>query len=37
MALTKTQLLPMARQQEIPARSKMGHDELAATVGVNQT
>jgi hemerythrin superfamily protein len=37
MERTKAELHTMARQQEIPGRSKMGHDELAATVGVDQT
>ncbi|MGV3760027.1 MAG: hemerythrin domain-containing protein [Actinomycetota bacterium] len=30
--LTKEQLMELAREQEIPGRSKMDHDELAATV-----
>jgi hypothetical protein len=30
--LTKTELTELAKQQEIPGRSKMDHDELAATV-----
>lgn len=30
--LTKTELVEKAREQEIPGRSKMDHDELAATV-----
>lgn len=30
--LTKTELAAMAREQQIPGRSKMDHDELAATV-----
>ena len=30
--LTKAELLDLAKEQEIPGRSKMDHDELAATV-----
>jgi hemerythrin superfamily protein len=30
--LTKTELVELAKNQEIPGRSKMDHDELAATV-----
>lgn len=30
--LTKQDLMDLASQQEIPGRSKMSHDELAATV-----
>lgn len=30
--LTKTELSELAKEQEIPGRSKMDHDELAATV-----
>jgi len=30
--LTNDQLMALAREQEIPGRSTMGHDELAATV-----
>jgi hemerythrin superfamily protein len=33
--LTKTELIEKAREQEIPGRSKMDHDELAATVAPN--
>jgi hypothetical protein len=33
--LTKTELAEKAKQQEIPGRSKMDHDELAATVAPN--
>src|SRR5687767_10319254 len=30
--LTKTELMELAKEQEIPGRSKMSHEELAATV-----
>ncbi|MCU1351982.1 MAG: hypothetical protein JWM05_1191, partial [Acidimicrobiales bacterium] len=30
--LTKAELVDLAKAQEIPGRSKMDHDELAATV-----
>jgi hemerythrin-like domain-containing protein len=32
MALSKTELVEKARRQQIPGRSGMDHDELAATV-----
>ena len=35
MALSKTELVEKARQQKIPGRSGMDHDELAATISPN--
>ena len=34
MGLSKTELSELARAQQIPGRSSMDHDELAATVGI---
>ncbi|MGD0379770.1 MAG: hypothetical protein ABSC30_07270 [Acidimicrobiales bacterium] len=33
MSLTKQELSEKTKAQDIPGRSSMGHDELAATVG----